>query len=55
MRRIQVQARARRRDLDLDLSTNLDLRDPDILRAKEIARAADLRGSAASQFDRKEV
>jgi hypothetical protein len=55
MRRIQVQARARRRDLDLDLSTNLDLRDPDIMRVKAIARSARLRGSVPSPLDRKEV
>jgi hypothetical protein len=55
MRRIQVQARARRRELDLELSTNLDLRDPDILRAKHIARSLRLQETVPSTLDRKEV
>jgi hypothetical protein len=39
MTRIQVRARTYRRVLDPDLSPNLDPRDPDILRAKVIARS----------------
>jgi hypothetical protein len=55
MKRIQVRARIHRKGPDLDMSQSLDPRDPDILRAKAIARSVHQQALVTSSLDRKEV
>jgi hypothetical protein len=55
MKRIQIQTWGRGRDFRSELSTSLDLRDPEILRAKAISRSLHPQASVPSTLDRKEV
>jgi hypothetical protein len=55
MTRIQVRGRTRRTARDLDMSSSLDPRDPDILRAKAIARSVHQQASVTSSLYRKGV
>jgi hypothetical protein len=55
MRRIQIQTRGHRQGLDSDWGLSLDPRDPDILRAKAIARSLQPQASVPSRLDRKEA
>jgi hypothetical protein len=51
---IQVRQTISRKGFDLDLSRSADPRDPDVVRAKAIARSAHAQTSVRSRLDRRE-